>query len=242
LTGRAAAKDPLLDLYKAQWMWISGRRKDAVNQLAPFARRAETGPLRQVASEAYGQLAVWQVALGHRAEAGPMAEKAAQLAGPSSASLAMIARFLAQPSAPPEDWAARAERSFPSPAERPMKNVALAYALLADQHYQAAVQALKPLYDATSPTADDSLPILLGWAYLESGKPKEAAELLRFSPIPSATVLKPFLVFDFPRLFYLRGRVAEMAGSRDQAAAQFRIFRQLSGDTPLAWGEEARAK
>ena len=120
-----------------------------------------------------------------------------------------------------------------------MKNVALAYALLLDQHYQAAVQALKPLYDATSPTADDSLPILLGWAYLESGKPKEGAALLRFNPIPSPTVLKPFLVFDFPRLYYLRGRVAGMAGSYDQAVAQFRIFRQLSGNTPLAWGEEA---
>jgi len=242
IDARDKAKDPLADFHKAQWAWIGGRRKEAYDQLAAFARGAETGPLPEAAAQAYGQLTIWSVALGNRSDSALMAQKAATLARPASAALAAAARFLAQPSASAAEWSARAERSFPDPSQKSVRDAALAYALLADKEFQAASLVLKPMYDAANPTLDDSLAVLLGWTFIETGKPKEAAALLRFNPIPAATGVKPFTAFYFPRLFYLRGRIAALAGNRDQAQAQFRLFHQLSGDQPLLWGEEAGAE
>jgi hypothetical protein len=182
------------------------------------------------------------VALGDRSDAATMAAKAVMLAGPGTAGLASAVRFLSQPSVSAADWVARAEHSFPQPALKELKETALTYALLADQHYQAAAGLLREQYDRGSTTLDDGLPLLLAWTYLETGKPKEAAALLRFNPIPPTSGVRPFSVFYFPRLFYLRGRVAQLAGSAGPAHAQFQLFRQLSGDRPLLWGEEAKAQ
>jgi tetratricopeptide (TPR) repeat protein len=242
LDARSKAKDPLVEVQAAQWAWTTGHRRKALERITAFARQAESGPLRQVASEAYGQAAVWQLALGHRDQAAPLVEKAVQLAGPASAALAVIARFLSQPAASATEWAARADQAFPSPAQKPVKQMALVYALLLDKEFPHAASILQPLYSSTSPTADDTLPFLLAWADLETGKSKEAAALLRLNPIPSTSGVTPFSVFFFPRLFYLRGRLAALEGSAQQARAQFQLFRQLSGPEPLIWGEEARAQ
>jgi tetratricopeptide (TPR) repeat protein len=238
---RAAAKDPLVAFHKAYWAWISGRRIAARDAMAAFARGAET-TLHEAASEAYGQVALWDVALGDRSAAAGMAEKADRLAGPASTGLARVARFLAQPSASPEDWKERAERSFAGPSQKQAKELALSYALLTDKEYQQAVPLLEALFENTPPTNDDILPLLLGWAYLETGKQREASTLLRFNPIPPPSGVTRLTEFYFPRLFYLRGRIARLEGTPDQTRAQYRLFLQLSGDQPLVWGEEAMAK
>jgi tetratricopeptide (TPR) repeat protein len=228
-----SAKDPLVEVHKAVWAWSTGRRKQAYQELAAFAASTESGPLHELASQAYSQLAIWAVTSGDRSDAAKLAGKAVMLAGPGTAGLAAAVRFLGQPSASAADWAARAEQSFPQPALKGLKETALTYALLADQQYQAAADLLKEQYDRGSATVDDGLPVLLAWTYLETGKPKEAAALLRFNPIPPTSGVRPFSVFYFPRLFYLRGRVAQLAGSGEAARTQFGLFRQLSGDEPL---------
>jgi len=236
LDARAKAGDPLIELQKAHWAWLSGHRKEALSLMAAFAQKAESGALRQVASEAYSQLAIWQVALGNRSAAELFVAQAIQTAGPGSAGVAVVARFIAQPSASAAEWNARADQAFPLPAQKPVKDVALVYALLSDKQFAPAAAILQPLYDRTSPTADDSVPFLLAWADLETDKPKQAAALLRFNPIPPSTGVKPFSVFYFPRLFDLRGRIAELAGDTKQANAQYALFHRLSGDelTPSA--------
>ncbi|HJT90300.1 MAG TPA: hypothetical protein VJ732_20655, partial [Bryobacteraceae bacterium] len=240
---QARAKDPLLDSYNAQWDWLAGRRKEGLGQLQAFAQRLAGAPAtREAASRAYSELAVWNVALGDRKTAQQMAEQAVRLAGPSTAALAAIARFIAQPAASAAEWAARADGAFPQPAQKALRDTALAYALLGCSEFEPARRILQARYDTTSPTADDELPILLAWADLETGKTREAAALLRFNPLPSAAGPKPFTVFAFPRLFFLRGRLAGMTGSPDQARAEFRTFLRLSGDQPLAWGEEQKAR
>jgi hypothetical protein len=50
-----------------------------------------------------------------------------------------------------------------------------------------------------------------------------------------------FAPFYFPRIYYLRGLLAEKEGKPDEARANYRLFRQLSGPDPLIWGEEQRA-
>jgi tetratricopeptide (TPR) repeat protein len=241
IQARQAAKDPALEYRKAEWSWISGRRKSARQGLEAFARGAENGPLRELGSRAYSQLAVWSLVMGDRAAAAQLAQKGALVAGPASAGAAMVARFLAQPPASSSEWSVRADRLFPNPSQDPLKDFALAYALLLGQQFQPASPLLKQLYDGTSPGGDPSLPVMLAWTCLETGRTNDAAPLLRLNPIPSTEGVSLFAPFYFPRIYYLRGLLAEKQGKPDEARANYRLFRQLSGPDPLIWGEEQRA-
>jgi len=241
MEAREAAKDPITEYRKAEWSWISGRRKSACQRLETFARGAESGPLREFASRAYSQLAVWSLVLGDQAAAAQLAQKAALLAGPSSAGAAMVARFLAEPPASPSEWSVRAERQFPNASEDSLRNFALAYALLLGREFQPASLLLQQLYDGASPAADPSLPVMLAWTRLETGRANEAAPLLRLNPIPSVNGVSLFAAFYFPRIYYLRGLLAEKHGKPDEARANYQLFRQLSGPDALIWGEEQRA-
>jgi hypothetical protein len=87
----------------------------------------------------------------------------------------------------------------------------------------------------------EEVPLLLAWCDIETGRAKEAGDLLRPNPLPASSGGHPFQVFYFPRLYYLRGRLAMLSGQADAARSQFRQFLQLSGDAPLIWGEEAQA-
>ena len=238
---REAAKDPTAEYRKAEWSWISGRRKSACQRLETFARAAETGPLREYASRAYSQLAVWNLTLGDHAAAAQLAQRGALLAGPTSTGAAMVARFLAEPTASSSEWSVRAERFFPNAAENSLKNFALAYALLLDRQFQPASLLLKQLYDGANPEADPGLPAMLAWTRLETGSANDAAPLLSLNPIPSSNGVSLFAAFYFPRIYYLRGLLAEKQGKPDEARTNYQLFRQLSGPDPLIWGEEQRA-
>jgi tetratricopeptide (TPR) repeat protein len=241
IEARQAAKDPVTEYRKAEWSWLSGRRKSAWQGLETFARGAENGPLREAASSAYSQLAIWSLVLGDRAAAAQLAQKGALLAGPSSAGAAVVARFLTQPPASSPEWAVRAERLFPNASQDSLKSFALAYALLLDRQFQPASPLLQQLYDGANPAADPGLPVMLAWTCLETGRANDAAPLLRLNPIPSISGVSLFAPFYFPRIYYLRGLVAEKEGKPDEARANYQLFRQLSGPDPLIWGEEQRA-
>src|SRR5262249_68866 len=98
------------------------------------------------------------------------------------------------------------------------------------------------MWDTGAFSGEEGLPVMLAWSDLETGKTQEAAALLRSNPIPSAAVITPYTWFYLPRLFYLRGTLAEKEGRRDQAPAQYRKFLDLSGQQPLTWGEEQKAR
>jgi Tfp pilus assembly protein PilF len=241
IQAREAAKDPLTGYRQAEWSWVAGRRKAACQRLETFARGAGNGPLREFASRAYSQLAVWSLVLGDRAAASQLAQKGALLAGPPSAGAAMVARFLAEPPASSPEWSVRVERLFPNASQESLKDFALAYALLLGGQFQPASLLLKELYDGAHPEADPSLPVMLAWTYLETGRANDAAPLLRLNPIPSTNGVSLFAPFSFPRIYYLRGLLAEKQGKPDEARANYQLFRQLSGPDPLIWGEEQRA-
>jgi tetratricopeptide (TPR) repeat protein len=241
LDARRAAKDPAAAFVEAEWWWTSGRRVQARSAMTAFARATEaTAP--PLASQAYGELAIWSLALGDRDAAAQSAQRAVALATPASAVLAAIARFLTQPSAPASEWQLRAEHAFPLPAQEPVRSLMLTYALLTDKRFPEAAALLRTRYEHPAATNEEDLPWLLAWADLESGQPKEAASLLRFNPIPPSTGIRPLGLFEFPRLFYLRGRSAALAGNSQQAQSYYGLFLKLSGDLPLMWGEESRAK
>jgi hypothetical protein len=111
----------------------------------------------------------------------------------------------------------------------------LPYALLTAKEFPAAAPLLQRIYDSGE-VADPqgALPVLLAWAELETGRDKDAAPLLRWNPIP-VTGTGPLFTFCFPRIFSLRGMAAERAGNHAAAAANYQIFRKLSGPDPLIW-------
>ena len=236
LDARTAAHDPLVAYRQAQWAWVSGRRQEGCRQLESFAREAGQGPLREVASRAWAELAIWKRVSGDRE--GALAAAAA--GGPAAGSGAALAGFLSEPHAPASEWAARVARLAPGPGT-PARDRMLAYALLLDGEFDAASEVLKRIYSAVGTPPEEETAILLAWSYVETGRYQDAAPLLRFNPVPAADGPSPFVSFFFPRLFYLRGEAATRAGHADEARADFKLFLQLSGPDGLVWGEEKNA-
>jgi Flp pilus assembly protein TadD len=239
---RTAAKDPVVEYRRAQWAWMSGRRRPAILQMEAFAHGLETGPLREIASRAYAEAALWHLMVGDGPAAAQLAQQAVAFSGPSSVGNAMVARFLALPPASGTEWAVRAEQQFPGAGQTGIRTFALGYALLVNRQFEAAALLLKQMWESGNPTADEGLPALLAWTYLETGRMKEAAPLLRWNPSLPAAGLTPFAAFYVPRLFYLRGLLAEKEGRRDAARGEYQKFLKLSGPDPLIWGEEKKAQ
>ncbi|MGD0201515.1 MAG: hypothetical protein ABSD27_12255, partial [Bryobacteraceae bacterium] len=52
----------------------------------------------------------------------------------------------------------------------------------------------------------------------------------------------PLLALVFPRIFYLRGALAEKQGRLEAARRNYRLFLQYSGDLPVIFGEAQRAR
>jgi tetratricopeptide (TPR) repeat protein len=236
-----AAGDPTVEYRKADWSWISGRRKEGLERLLRWAGAPPPTASKDLAARAWSQLAVWSLALGNRENARLAAARAAQLAGPASAGIVSMIAFLTQPPASSSEWAVRAERAFPEAAQAPLRGFARAYALLLAKDYADAALVLKEMHVASGGAGDQSIPVLLGWAYLMSGKTAEAAPLLARFPLPSPEGPAPFMVMHWPRVLYLRGLLAEKQGRMEAARGEYRTFLRLSGSEPLLWGEEAEA-
>ena len=123
-----------------------------------------------------------------------------------------------------------------------MKDFAVAYALLFSKEFERAVPALRQIYQRSGPTSARGVPVLLAWAYIETGRYQDAAPLLRHNAIPEPTGLALFDSLHFPRLLYLRGRMLEHSGKGEEAKRYYRFFLNLSGEQPLKFGEEKRAQ
>ncbi|HUI58112.1 MAG TPA: hypothetical protein VLY04_24225 [Bryobacteraceae bacterium] len=231
---RAAAHDPLLDYRKAQWSWISGRRNAGYQDMVKLARESESGQLREAAAHAYVQLAIWSLLLDKREAAVEMSRQAAALVTPASAPWVLVASLLAQPPASPAEWTSRAERVAPNPILAPIRNLALANALLLGKEYRAAIPVLQELIDNGNAAADEGVPVMLAWAYLETDRVQDAAPLLRFNPLLPTTGLGPLTSLYFPRIFYLRSVAAQKQGKTDEVRESLRLFQQLSGTSAPA--------
>ena len=238
---RAASKDATVPIYLAEWHWISGRRKPAYQELRAFADGAGNGPLKELASRSYAELAIWSLLLGDRAGSDEMVKRAIPLATQNSAALIILARFLGLPPASTAEWMDRGAKQFPNPNQEGLKLTWVAYALLLNKDFQGAAPILQQIYQRNGPAGDETSRIPLAWCLLETGKPQGVSSLLKLLPIPPLTGPNPLLAFYFPRYFYLRGLDAEKAGRADDARTNYRLFTQISGTDPLVWGEESKA-
>jgi tetratricopeptide (TPR) repeat protein len=232
MTGDVAGADALYRQYsgaathQAEWLWISGRRKQAYELLAAQAPALPTGDAQAVA---YAELTLWSLLLGDGPGAAAMAQKAMERVTPATAGGVALARFLAAPPLSPEAWEARARQFFPdSAAGAAMREAALGYAFLLNRQFAPAVAELRRAYDRSGAAPESSAPVELGWALAETGAAQEASALLRITPTPAATGPNLLLSFWFPQVFRARAQAAEKLGRVDEARANQAFFDKLS--------------
>lgn len=233
LEARQGLNDPLLPYHRAQWEYLTGRRKQAIARLDPVLE----GPQPALASLAAAQASIWLLETGNAAQARQYALRAAP-GNPFS----VACRFLTEPPTSASEWAIRAERAFPEPAQAGLKQYALATALLFSKHFQEAAARWKKLYEETPPGSPDPVDVQLAWALVETGQFALAEPLLANNPIPDSLREHPVLSLSFPRVFFLRGVVLERQGRRQDARTNYEMFLRLAGDLPMIFGEEQRAR
>lgn len=215
--------DAAAGVEQAQWLYVTGRRKQAVSAL----ESGLAGISANVRSYAEAQLAVWALDAGDRARAGEFAAAAARDASNQQlAALAAICRFIVERRASASDWAVAAERAFSDANAAGFKQTALAYGLLYAREFGPAAQVLKPMHAAANPAADGDVRTLYAWALVESGKVRETEPLVRQYPLmvdPAPNAVFSALVF--PRFLAVRGAVLN-------SSADLNLFRKYAGDVP----------
>lgn len=118
---------------------------------------------------------------GDRASAGNAVQQA-RAASPTAGEIAVLsaAAFLAQPSASPQEWAARADKAVPDPRQTSLRRELLGWALLFDRHPAEAASLWKPVLSQTpllAPQYND-LRMLLTWALVQSGNIEDARKIM----------------------------------------------------------------
>jgi tetratricopeptide (TPR) repeat protein len=208
-TARRAADDPMIAFTRAEWDHLRGKRSEAIHSLESFAAATKN---RDLASLAHSSLTIWLLDAGDRERARQHAAQAVATAGQATATLAAACRYVADPTGV----------AFPDPGVR-------AYALLLSKNFAAAIPLLRESIARAAPSPTETAPVLLAWALEETGAFDEAAKYLRNTPVPAASGPAPFEALIFPRIFYLRGVVAEKKGLKPLAEQNYRMFKALSG-------------
>ena len=177
----------------AEWIYLSGHRTEGTAAMAAFAGSASQPELR---SAAYAQAALWAALAHDDAHATQWSNLALQPIQRSTALVAALARFLAQPTA-------NADTMFGGANAVEVRRLAIGLRLLQARKFAEAVPVWKEIYENTNAT--DALPAYLyGWALLETGHKAEAAPLFRLNPIPSENVVPTLEAFYYPELFEWR--------------------------------------
>lgn len=218
---RGAARDPRIGLVEAQWLYLSGRHREALRALEALYGEPP------VAAVAHAQAALWAIDAGALGQARAQAQQAlADARNDASARfIAALAAFLCQPPATAAGWQQRAGASFPGPQSAGVRQTALAYALLLGRQPREAVPVLRALLRTQDPVRGGAERVLLAAALVESGATAEAAPLLERFPIPPGDGISVFAWMHFPRLFELR---AKAFGGSEEGRRSLTIYRQLS--------------
>ncbi|HEX3876274.1 MAG TPA: hypothetical protein VHW24_04770 [Bryobacteraceae bacterium] len=228
ITARALAHDPGAPYKHAEWLFLTGRHQQAIDELMGFAKTAEGRNDHPGAARAYAGVAMWNLIDNNRQAAAELAQKAATFADASSAGPVLIARFLSQPSAAAAEWETRAGRFVPNPAQAGVRDQMLAWGLLLDHHFEDARAPLQRIYDVTGMASPDAITVLLAWCDIETGKLDAAAPLVELTPVPPASGINSFMPIWFPRIWDLRAKVADKTGRASEAAQDRDLLKKWS--------------
>src|SRR5208282_396625 len=131
LETRRKENDQITELRRAEWEFVTGRHKRAVERVEAYPRdvlalATGLGPLLNA------QLAVWELELGDRTRAREFSQRAQTSPG---STIAAVARFLSQAPATPVEWRQRALELLPRPGDERTRNLILGYALLLQHEF-----------------------------------------------------------------------------------------------------------
>jgi Flp pilus assembly protein TadD len=214
---RRSVNDPLVAYRQAQWDFLCGRRKKAMESL----RQLGTSP-------ALSQLAVWLLQTGDRDGAREAAGRAAAIADtPGAARQAALSVSLLSPKA--------AEERFPGPQGALLRKLALGYGLLFNQEFAAAAPIFQELFGQASPSDPAPLGVMLAWTLIETGRVKDATDPLTPNPLPNAGGDDLLESVAFPRIFQLRSIVLGERRRMTESLGFNQLFLKLSGDVPQIW-------
>jgi Flp pilus assembly protein TadD len=174
---KAQEKNDNFFLIAADWLYGTGRQKEAVAEL-----RGKMETASAVAKPAaLQQLAVWELLAGDRTSAA----RDAEAAGPPATPAGFLVRFATLPSAPAAEWEVRAARMVTAPAAVALRRLAVGYALLLDGKKEAALPVWKEIAE-TTPANDFALRTV--YARLRGEQPKMTAAPNPGSVNPFASV------------------------------------------------------
>jgi len=208
LFGQAAG---LSALQRAQWEFVTGRRKEALARITDLAANLE-GDARTLTA---CQLALWKLQTGDSKSAAELAMRtASEVQSTQARTLAATCLAIAARTPPPSKTAA-------------------AYALIFARNFSAATPLLESIYRETNPSVDSQIRTMLAWAYIETGRIADARPLLRLIPIPLVNGSDPlFASLLFPRFLYLRSVILEKDGKQDEAKRWRALYLKYAGDVP----------
>ncbi len=195
---RRKAGDPLVDTRKAQWLYITGRQKQAM----AAAEAAANGRNAEVNAYALCHLSLWAIDAGDKAKAADLAGRALQARSPLVQRLAALCRAIASPG------------ETPAGLDPVLREVARGYAALLNQDPNQAASVFGTLYRQTQPPVDGDVRTLYAWALAESGKRDEARQLLQRYYLPMGSSDEAMLpTFTFPRFLALRSALLDSPGT-----------------------------
>lgn len=212
---RRQAGDRLSEYAAAQWLYLAGRRPEAVARMRTLAASAASPELAALAE---AQLSAWAVAEGNLAEARRLAEGVlGRSQSPMARTTAVLALILSDPSI---------SARLP---EGSLKTLGVSCRLLLSKQYPEAAKLLTTLAAETDPLAQEQVNVLLAWALVESGRAREAGPLLDVYGVPQPGLEPPFGFLTFPRVFLLKAEALSAQGRGKEAAQMRDLYRKLSG-------------
>ncbi len=218
---RRQAGDRSSDYAAAQWLYLTGRRSEAVARMRTIAgppSAASAGGSPDLTAAAEAQLSAWAAADGNLAEARRLAEGVLVRSQSSMVkTTAVLALMLSDPSMPAR---------LP---EGSLKTLGDSYRLLLSKQYPEAVKLLTALAAETDPLAQERVNVLLAWALVESGRARETGPLVDVYGVPPAGLEPPFGFLTFPRVFRLKAEALAAQGRTKEAAQMRDLYRKLSG-------------
>jgi Flp pilus assembly protein TadD len=196
------AKSGAADYQMAQWNFLTGRRKEGLDQMEKLASESEGD--RQAL--AFSQLAIWKLEMGDTKAATDLANEAAMRArSPQAHRIAGLCQRITSGGAGD------------------------ALALLLAKRFREAIPLLLAAYAETNPSADGQMRTLLAWAYVETGAIDQAAGLLDPYPLPLSSGEPLFASLVFPRYLSLRATVLEHQGKIDEAKQSLELYSKYQG-------------
>lgn len=216
LAYRRQSGDPLAPVRAAQWTFLLGKRRDAMNTLATALPNL-TRDARALAETQYG---FWLFASGDNASAAAHLQQGGRTDDPAVRNQAGMALVLFASKTSGALWKAPAQVAA-DPAAIALEG----YALALSGKPSEAIPALERALAATSPGADGQLRAVLLGALVAAGRSAEGGNIAWPMPIPlSGSEHDVFAALVFPRWLALWPQAVHDGD---------RVYNQYRGDLPL---------